>query len=196
MGTLILGIITAIIAPSATLIGVWLGSKSSLTAQRELLVAQELQGQRELIVDVIVPARQYLDQQVFTLPLVAQMNEKDMLEWVDTDSAVEMRATKKELNRAISRATHSLNNQGLSLAVADLGDKLSLDDETLKDGEGGKFGSDPERVFRWYFKNKGRITSLEALAWKTLRPPQWLTPESLQGEKEPKREGKSSGQVR
>lgn len=193
MGTLILGILAVVIAPTATLIGVWLGSKSSLTAQRELLATRELQTQRELIVDVVVPARQYLDQQVFTLPMVAQMTEADMIEWVDTDSAVEMRSTKKELNRAISRATHSLNDQELSLAVIDLGEKLSLDDETLKGDKGGKFGSEPEKVFEWYFKNKRLITALEAKAWNTLRPPEWLTPKSLQDESKDKKETKAVG---
>lgn len=179
MDALILGIITAVITPTATLVGVWLGSRSSLTAQRELMAAQELQRQRDLVVDVVIVARKFLNQQLVVLPQLFGMDRQAVMEWTTTEMGPAQRELRSALDLAIAKATHSLNDKGLSYMVSELGAGLTLDSDLLKKGPGGELIASDRDVIKWYGQTEDLVAQLETGAWAVLRPPDWLTPESL-----------------
>lgn len=178
MGTLILGIITIIVTPTATLLGVWLGGRSSLNAQRELMAAQELQGQRDLIVDVVIIARQFMNQQLITLPQILPMNQKELIQWGKSEMGTVQRELRSALDLAIAKAAHSLNDQGLSHMVSELGVGLTLDFKSLKKGPGGTVLANYEDILKWYREAEQLVAELETSSREALRPPDWLAPKS------------------
>lgn len=115
-GALIASAITAL----AALGGVWISNRHLRQGQKEILLEQARADHRALLHDLLSDAREWANYQKAFLPMLQTFEQKDFIDWAQTDTAKRLGDLFQQMERSLTQARLFIGQPDMREAIQDL----------------------------------------------------------------------------
>jgi hypothetical protein len=113
-------IVAAIIGAVVAFAGVWLSQHHTERMTPQSLVERNRADQLPLITDLLIAGRQKLDLYELLLPVLARFDDKDDIQFTETETGRRMGVVNAEMSRSLAKATLFVGDPQLLEGVDDL----------------------------------------------------------------------------